>query len=123
MEPTNQRNIGCNDRDRIFAEGTREEWSAVESHAATCAACAEELRAWRSLSSAAAELRDYSDDPVLWQRIRVSLVEQAEQRAARRSWRSFFPKLTLSWQAAAVSAFALLLLISGAFLLRSPGKD
>ena len=123
MEPTNQLNVGCNDRDRIFADGTREEWTALETHASNCAACAEELRAWRSLSSAAAELRDYSDNPALWQRIRVSLIEQAEQRAAGRRWRSFFPKLTLSWQAAAVAAFALLLLISGAFFLRSPGRD
>lgn len=123
MNATNPMNIGCNDRDRIFTDGTREEWAAFENHAATCTACDEELRAWRSLSLAAAELRDYSDDRALWQRIRTSLLEQSERRAARRGWRAYFPKLTLSWQAAAVSAFALLLLTSGAFLLRSPRKD
>jgi len=122
MSATNQMNIRCDDRDRIFADGTHEEWAALESHAATCATCAEELRAWRSLSVAAAELRDYSDDRALWLRIRASLAEQAERRAAR-NWRALFPKLTLSWQAAAVSAFALLLLISGALFLRSPRKE
>lgn len=116
-------NVNCNDRDRIFADGTPEEWTALETHAATCAACSEELRAWKSLSAAAAELRDYSDDPALWQRIRRSLVEQADRRAHHWNWRSLFPRLSFTWQAAAVSAFALLLLISGAFVLRSPRKE
>lgn len=116
-------NANCNDRDRILADGTPEEWAALEAHAATCAACAEELRAWKSLSLAAAELRGYSDDPALWVRIRRSLVEQAERRDPGWNLREMFGKLHLSWQAAAVSAFALLLLISGAFFLRPRTRD
>ncbi len=40
-------NATCSDRDRIFEDGTPAEWAALEAHAATCAICAEELRAWK----------------------------------------------------------------------------
>jgi hypothetical protein len=116
-------NASCNDRDRIFADGAPEDWAALETHAATCATCAEELRAWKSLSTAAAELRDYSEDPVLWQRIRRSLAEEAGRREHRWNWRSLVPRLDFTWQAAAVSAFALLLLISGAWFFRPQKTD
>lgn len=53
-------NISCEDRDRIFEDGTTAEWAAFEAHSANCAACAEELRSWKALSAAAMELRDYS---------------------------------------------------------------
>src|SRR5262250_1548215 len=101
-------NVNCNDRDRIFTDGTPEEWAALEAHAVACSACAEELRAWKSLSVVAAELRDYSGDPALWHRIRRSLVEQAVRR--ERGWNlgALFGNLQISWQAAAVSVFALL---------------
>ena len=61
--------VTCNDRDRIFEDGTLAEWAALEAHAATCPLCAEEVRAWKSLSVAAGELRDYSDSPSFWPRI------------------------------------------------------
>ena len=48
-------NLTCNDRERIFADGTGEEWTALEVHANSCVECAEELRAWKALSSAAEE--------------------------------------------------------------------
>jgi hypothetical protein len=114
-------NINCNDRERILEDGTPAEWAALEGHAANCANCAEELRAWRSLSVAAVELRDYSDSPALWPSIRRSLAAQAaasEQRQARWSWRSSLPHLSISWQAAAAAAFVLLLLLSAGWLLR-----
>jgi hypothetical protein len=116
-------NVNCNDRDRILADGSAEEWAALQTHAATCAACAEELRAWESLTIAAAELREYSSDPALWQRIRRSLAEQAERRERGWNLRALFSNLHVSWQAAAVSAFALVLLISGAFFLRPRTRD
>jgi hypothetical protein len=116
-------NVNCNDRDRILADGSAEEWAALQTHAATCAPCAEELRAWESLTIAAAELRDYSSDSALWQRIRRSLAEQAERRERGWNLRAFFFNLHVSWQAAAVSAFALVLLISGAFFLRPRTQD
>ena len=58
-------NINCNDRERIFHDGSPEEWAGLEVHAEACADCAEELRAWRQLSAAAAELRDYQESPAL----------------------------------------------------------
>jgi hypothetical protein len=110
-------NISCNDRDRVFEDGSPAEWAALESHAATCAACAEELRSWKLLSAAAAELRDYSDDPSLWLRIQHSLVEQANragQRKSRWSWESIRQSFSPSWQTAAAAAIVLLLVVSAA---------
>ena len=109
-------NVTCNDRDRIFEDGTPAEWAAMEAHAATCVTCAEELRAWKSLSTAAAELRDYVDSPALWPRIHQALAEHANRREKRWSWGAAWLGLGLSWQAAVVSAFALLLLVSGGWL-------
>jgi anti-sigma factor RsiW len=109
-------NVTCNDRDRILEDGTPAEWAAMEAHAATCVTCAEELRAWKSLSTAAAELRDYADSPALWPRIHQALSEHADRREKRWSWGAAWLGLGLSWQAAVVSAFALLLLVSGGWL-------
>jgi hypothetical protein len=116
-------NVDCNDRNRVLEDGTPDEWAALEGHAASCAACAEELRAWKSLSVTASELRDYSDSPGLWPRIQGSLAEEADRRSRRWSWRSLLPNFAFSWRTAAASVFALLLLISGAWFLRTSKKD
>jgi hypothetical protein len=108
-------NISCNDRDRIFEDGTPAEWAALESHAASCPACTEELRAWNALSTAAAELRDYTPDPALWPRMHRSLVEQAYSTAqlkSRWSWASLRDAFALSWQTATAAAIVLLLFVS-----------
>ena len=105
-------NVSCKDRDRIFADGTPAEWVALEAHAAACAACAEELRAWKSLSAAAAELRDYSESPSLWPRIDEALTQQAARgpkTTARWNWRWLFAGVPL-WQAAALAAVLVLLI-------------
>src|SRR5260370_13007024 len=107
-------NVTCKDRDRIFEDGTAAEWTALEGHAATCASCAEELRAWKSLSLAAAELRDYADSPSLWPRIHQALSEQAagiRETRERWSWRSLFANLSLSWQTAAATVFVVVLMV------------
>jgi hypothetical protein len=112
----NPMNATCKDRDRIFEDGTAAEWAVLETHAASCAACAAEIRAWESLSMAAAELRDYADSPALWPRIHQALAEQGSRpghREKRWTWTSAWLGRGFSWQAAAVSAFALLLLVSG----------
>src|SRR6266481_3351405 len=49
-------NVTCSDRDGIFEDGKPTEWAALEAHAATCPQCAEEVRAWKSLSIAAEAL-------------------------------------------------------------------
>src|SRR5579863_7739838 len=112
-------NISCEDRDRVFEEGTPAEWAALEAHSANCAGCAEELRAWNSLSAAAQEMRDYSDAASLWSRIERSLIAEAaikKQRAGRWSWLSLGFGLSLRWQTAAAAALMLVLTISGVWI-------
>jgi len=114
-------NVRCKDRDRIFEDGSAAEWAALEAHAATCVSCAEELRSWKSLSLAAAELRDHTDSPALWPHIHQALVEQAvatDQRRQRWSWRSLFVNFSVSWQIAAATAFVILLMVSAGWFLR-----
>lgn len=108
-------NIKCEDRDRIFEDGTPPEWAALETHSANCAICAEELRAWKALSVAAQELRDYSDTPSLWHRIERSLTKEAaakNQRSGRWAWLSLGFGLSLGWQTAAAAALVLVLTVS-----------
>jgi hypothetical protein len=112
-------NIACKDRDRIFEDGTPAEWIALEAHAATCRECAEELRGWKALSSAALELRDYSDSPSLWPRIERALVHEAaakQDRASRWSWLHLGGAITLGWQVAAAAALVLILAIASGWI-------
>ena len=117
-------NVTCKDRERIFEDGTAAEWAALEAHTADCAACAEDVRAWKSLSVAAKELQDYSAVPELWARIERALVEEdarKTQRAERKRWLSFFPAIPLGWQTALAGAFVLILTVSaGWIILRRP---
>jgi anti-sigma factor RsiW len=76
-------NITCEDSDRIFEDGTPAEWAALEAHSANCAACAEELRAWKAIRAAAKEMRDYSDSPSLWPRIEQALTAEAAGTGSR----------------------------------------
>jgi hypothetical protein len=112
-------NVTCNDRDRILEDGTPAEWTALEARASGCTACAEELRAWKALSVAARELRDYSESPALWTRIERALAEEAvvkPQRAERRRWFSFLTSVPLAWQAAAAGALVVVLTISAGWI-------
>ncbi len=117
-------NATCSDRDRIFEDGTAAEWAALEAHAATCAICAEEVRAWKSLSVAAEELRDYTADPAFWPRIERALAEQAARKARRAGlsrWFSFLPELSLGWQTVLAGAFVLILTLSAGWIyIRRP---
>src|SRR6266852_5767530 len=112
-------NETCKDRERIFEDGTPGEWAALEAHSANCPVCAEELKAWKSLSVAAQEMRDYTDSPSFWPRIERALAAEAQcntQRADRWSWLSFFPRIPLRWQTAVAGAFVLVLTISAGWL-------
>jgi hypothetical protein len=118
-------NVTCSDRDRIFEDGTPAEWAALEAHAASCPVCEEEVRAWKSLSAAAKELRDYSDSPSFWPRIERALAEEAArnaQHAGRKSWFSFLPSLSPVWQPALAGALVLLLTISAGWFYLHPLK-
>jgi|SRR5277367_2405643 len=123
-------NITCEDRDRIFEDGTSAEWAALEAHSANCAACAEELRAWKAISTAAREMRDYSDSPSLWPRIERALTAEAAAktpRAERWSWLSLGFGLSLGWQTAAAAALVLILTASAGWIYLHretvPGRD
>lgn len=78
------------------------------------------MRAWRALSVAAAEMRDYSPAPALWSRIETALAANAASATAPslREKISAWLGFSLSWQLAAVSAFAAVLLVSGGLIYR-----
>ncbi|PYT62328.1 MAG: hypothetical protein DMG35_07830 [Acidobacteria bacterium] len=112
-------NVTCNARERIFEDGTGAEWEALEAHAVSCARCAEEVRAWKSLSTAAQEMQDYSPSPSLWPRIERALAEEAARKAqhpVHRGWLSFLPVISLGWQTALAGAFVLILAISAGWV-------
>jgi hypothetical protein len=112
-------NIQCADRERIFLDGTPEEWAALGIHAASCAVCAEELRTWQELSTAAGELREHREDPALWLRIAASLEDQAPQNAGRESRWAFLRlgwRLPLVWQTTLAGALVLALTLGGGYL-------
>jgi len=113
-------NVTCNDRERIFEDGTPAEWTALEAHSAACPACAEELGAWRSLSVAAEEMRDYSESPALWPRIERALAEEmarAPQRKPRRGWFPFLPQVSMGWQTLLAGAFVMILTLSTSWVM------
>jgi len=114
-------NVGCADRERIFRDGSVEEWAALEAHAADCRECGEELRAWKALSVAAEELRDYREDAALWARIEDSL-RQNKQEAARGFWDklAIWRGIPVGWQTALAGALALALAVSGAYMFLRP---
>jgi hypothetical protein len=112
-------NMTCNDRDRVFEDGTVEEWAALETHAANCTACAEEIRAWQSLSVAAEELRDYSGGTALWSRIETALAEEGTRKvkaATSRGWFRLWHLENFGWQTVTAATFVLLLMISGGWI-------
>ncbi|MGH9743503.1 MAG: hypothetical protein ACRD51_14250 [Candidatus Acidiferrum sp.] len=111
-------NIKCEDLDRIFEDGTPAEWAALEAHSAGCALCVEVLRSWRALSTAAQEMRDYSDAPSLWPRIEQALVADAARKQRSGLWSRFFQAriFTLSLQTAAAAALVLLLTASAGWV-------
>jgi hypothetical protein len=100
-------NITCKDCERIIRDGTPSEWIDLENHSANCATCAEELEAWKMLSAAAHELRDYSDSPAGWQRIEAALAEQISNKSRYAEWWAVFSV----WKNVQVSAAAGLLVV------------
>jgi hypothetical protein len=115
--------ISCNDRERIFLNGTPVEWAALESHSMDCAVCAEELRAWKNLSSAASELHQEWDSPLLWPRIEAALEQEAPGLKSSR-WRRFFGSWNLGslhWQTAAAALFLVALTASAVWFMANVG--
>ena len=116
-------NITCQDRERIFLDGTSEEWTALEQHALDCVACAEEVKAWKALSVAAQELRDYQESPALWSRIESSLREQERRRAGFWAKSAFWRGVPVGWQTALAGALALLLAVGGWYAVTHRPND
>jgi hypothetical protein len=112
--------ISCQDRERIFLDGAPEEWAALESHSMDCAACAEELRAWKNLSLAASELHQEWDSPSLWPGIEQALAQQSAATKNSR-WQRFFGSWTLrgavQWQTAAAALLLVALTASSIWFM------
>jgi len=117
----NDMNVTCVDRERIFLDGSAEEWAAIEMHAANCSECGEELRIWKSLSTAAEEMKQDWETPYLWTKIERDLTEQmANEPPQWRAWLNSLGMGGLRWQTAA--ATVLLVAVSAAtyFVFRGP---
>ena len=110
-------NVNCSDRERIFADGTTEEWAALEIHATNCGECGRELRAWKELSNAAEELRDYRENPALWARIEASLVTE-KQKDSVIWWESlfFWRRMPMGWQLGLAGALVLALALTSGYV-------
>src|SRR2546422_10199126 len=65
--------IECKDRERILCQQDPAMLEALDRHAAGCAECAEELRFWREISTAAKEMHRTWESPYLWPRIERAL--------------------------------------------------
>jgi hypothetical protein len=108
----NTMNVTCQDRERILMDGSGEEWAALESHAASCAECGEELQIWKSMSAAAGEMRQEWETPYLWTKIERALTEQMAEKPSRlRVWLNSLGVRGFTWQTAA--ALALLIAVTG----------
>jgi hypothetical protein len=114
--------VTCKDRERIFEDGGVAEWMSLEMHAESCIDCAEEIRAWKAISAAAAEMRDYAPNPALWTRIERKLESQAAEQAGRRGlwdWLKSWSVVPVVWQTAAAGAMVLLLTVSAVWIYRT----
>jgi hypothetical protein len=75
------------------------------------------------LSAAAQELREYTESPALWLRIKRALAEEdarKSRRAQRRGWFSFLQNIPVGWQTAAAGALVLVLTISAGWIYIHP---
>jgi len=113
-------NMNCADRERIFLDGSTEEWAALQEHAAACRECGEEVRAWRALSVTAKELQEEQQSPLLWNRIESSLREQMAQakEPRKRIWSllDFWRDVPMAWQTALAAVLVLALTLAGGYL-------
>jgi hypothetical protein len=126
----NHMNVTCVDRERIFLDGSAEEWAALEAHAVTCPECGEELRVWKSMSVGAEGLKQEWESPYLWSKIERRLTEQMESKPSRvRAWLDSWGMGRLQWQTAAALALLVVVTVTAVRILRpfepdpGPGKQ
>ena len=120
----NDMNVNCADRERIFMDGSAAQWAALEAHAATCAECGEELRVWKSMSTAAGELRQEWETPYLWAKIERGLTERVSEKPSRlRAWLNSIGLAGIQWQTA--GALLVLAAVTGTdiWVIRRPVVD
>jgi hypothetical protein len=118
-------NVACSDRERIFLDGTGEEWAALEAHASKCASCRAEVDAWKGLSRAATELHAEWDSAWLWPRIERALAEDSARRRSSR-WARFADRLRLAplgWQTAAAGLLLAALTAGAVWFIAPPTPD
>jgi hypothetical protein len=119
-------NVNCRDRERVLQSGSAAEWAALETHAESCTDCADEIRAWKAISVAAREMRNYEPSPELWARIERSLRAQASERLRRHGlwgWLGSWNAIPLVWQAVVAGALVLLLSVSSIWIYRTGTTD
>ena len=111
--------IKCEDRERIFLDGSAAQWAGLELHAASCAECAKELSAWKALSVAAAELRDDRESLTLWPRIAQALAQGGKTSVVRSPWLerlSFWRTHSMGWQTALLGTGVLLMALTAGYI-------
>jgi len=106
-------------------DGSAVEWTALELHAMNCPECAEELRIWKSMSTAASELRREWETPYLWTKIERGLAEQMTEKPSRfQAWLNAIGLASVPRQAvAALLVLALVLARLGRFFTFHPVPD
>lgn len=110
-------NVTCKDLDRILEQHLHAEMAALETHAAACEACREQLALDREISATAMQMQRTWESPELWPRIRERLA--AEPRPAAAGWNlgSLLSGLGLNWQVAAATAVLALMAVSSYWLM------
>ncbi len=115
--------IECNDRENVLRGQAPAELRALAQHAEHCPACAQELRMWNDISSAARTIHSEWESPYLWPKIRRAL--EAETQAApdqsASSWWRLGPFPARQWQAAA-AVLALALITAGGVWFARGGR-
>ena len=111
--------VSCRDFEKALS-GDPAIAAAFEAHAATCAACAEQLAQWRRIGEAAPSLRRAWDSPELLPRIRQAIAEESQRQPgtepvpapAASRWR---------WLPAASIAALFLIATAGLWVFRNGG--
>jgi hypothetical protein len=94
----------CGDLDRAFANPDLME--DAREHLRHCAACRNEYRLWKEISTTARQLHQSWDSPDLWLRIRQGI--ERERPLPKRRWTQWQP-----WTLAAAAAIVLVLAVLG----------
>jgi hypothetical protein len=101
----------CQDLETALLEGTPALMTALTEHAATCPACARELREWHQVSALAPGLRKEWQSPALWPRIQQKLAA-APARGRLAGWLQW--AAPGGWRGLVPAAAMALLLVAGA---------